>query len=130
MRGWSSSQSLGPNRIPWYACGSRDSLSHIFEFPRNDSSVLALASQRGAIERFAAVLRSSQAKTLCDLWHSLQMPKEPVSVEIIQEGDQRLMLKTFADGTEKHVPIVKLPRKRPRYTYRKWSFDKSKKKGF
>lgn len=40
------------------------------------------------------------------------------------------MLKSFADGTEERVPIVKLPRKTryPPRTYRKWDF--SKKKGF
>jgi hypothetical protein len=58
------------------------------------------------------------------------MPKEPISVEIIQEGEERFMLKTFGDGTEERVPIVKLPRKQPRYSYRKWTFDKSRKKGF
>ena len=56
--------------------------------------------------------------------------KEPIDVEIIQEGDERYMLKTFADGREERVPIVKVPRKPPRFPYRKWTFDKSKKKGF
>ena len=56
--------------------------------------------------------------------------KEPIDVEIIQEGDERYMLKTFADGREERVPIVKVPRKPPRFPYRKWTFDKSKKKRF
>jgi len=44
-----------------------------------------------------------------------RMPKKPTRIEIIEEGDQRFLLKTFADGKEKREPIVKLPRKtRPR----------------
>jgi hypothetical protein len=58
------------------------------------------------------------------------MPKEPVEIEIIQEGDERFIVKTFADGSEEHVPIVKMPRKPPRWPYRKVSFDKTRKKGF
>ena len=60
------------------------------------------------------------------------VPKEPVEIEIVQEGDERFILKTFADGSDERVPIVKLPRKRryPDRPYRKWTFDKSKKKGF
>ena len=58
------------------------------------------------------------------------MPKEPVEIEIVQEGDERFIVKTFADGSEERVPIVKKPRKPPRWPYRKVSFDKTKKKGF
>jgi hypothetical protein len=58
------------------------------------------------------------------------MPKEPVQIEVVQEGDERFIVKTFADGSEERVPIVKLPRKSPRWRYRKMSFDKSRKKGF
>jgi hypothetical protein len=57
------------------------------------------------------------------------MPKERVAIEIIQDGDERYMLTTYADGSEERTPIVRLPRKPPRFPYRKWSFDKSKKKG-
>jgi hypothetical protein len=58
------------------------------------------------------------------------MRKEPVEIEIIQDGDERYMLKTFADGSEERTPIVRLPRKPSRFPYREWSFDRSKKKGF
>jgi hypothetical protein len=58
------------------------------------------------------------------------MQKEPVQIEVVQEGGERFMLKTFADGSDERVPIVKLPRKPPRWQYRKASFDKSRKKGF
>ena len=34
------------------------------------------------------------------------MPKQPTGVEIIERGDQRFRLKTYADGTEERVPIV------------------------
>lgn len=58
------------------------------------------------------------------------MPKKPIKIEIVQEGDARFVLKAFADGTEERLPIVKLPRKTryPPRTYRKWDF--SRKKGF
>ena len=58
------------------------------------------------------------------------MPKEPVQIEVVQQGAERFIVKTFADGSEERVPIVKLPRKPPRWPYRKVSFDKSRKKGF
>jgi hypothetical protein len=58
------------------------------------------------------------------------MPKEPVQIEVVQEGDERFIVKIFADGSDERVPIVKLPRKTPRWPYRKVSFDKSRKKGF
>jgi hypothetical protein len=57
------------------------------------------------------------------------MPKEPRDIKIVQEGDERYVLKTFADGSEERTPIVRLPRKRSRFPYRKWSFSKSKNKG-
>lgn len=48
----------------------------------------------------------------------------------MQVGDERFLLKTFPDGSEERQPIVKLPRKPPRFSYRKVTFDKSMKKGF
>lgn len=58
------------------------------------------------------------------------MPKKPIKIEVIQTGDERYLLKEYADGSEERVPIVKLPRKPPRYPYRTVTLDKSKKKGF
>lgn len=58
------------------------------------------------------------------------MLKEPVQIEVVQEGDERFIVKSFADVSVERVPIVKLPRKPPRWPYRKVSFDKSRKKGF
>ena len=57
-------------------------------------------------------------------------PKEPVSIEVIEDGDERYVLKTFANGSEERIPVVKVPRKPSRFPYRKWSFDKGRKKGF
>jgi hypothetical protein len=43
------------------------------------------------------------------------MAKKAVRVEVIEEGDERLLLKVFANGSEERQPIVKHPRKkRPR----------------
>ena len=56
--------------------------------------------------------------------------KQPVDIEIIDDGDERYVLKTFADGSEERIPVVKTSRKPSRFPYRKWSFDKSRKKGF
>jgi hypothetical protein len=58
------------------------------------------------------------------------MPKKPIKIEIVQEGDRRFLARIFSDGSEERLPIVKLPRKPPRYSYRKVTFDKSRKKGF
>ncbi|MBR1248885.1 hypothetical protein JQ609_18365 [Bradyrhizobium sp. AUGA SZCCT0169] len=62
------------------------------------------------------------------------MAKTPLSIEIVQEGEERFIVKTFADGSEQRVPIVKMPRKkrypdRPYWTWNFDKFDKSKKKG-
>ena len=61
------------------------------------------------------------------------MPKTPVKIEIIQDGDESFLVKTFTDGREERTPIVKLPRKKryPDRPYWTWTFyDKTKKKGF
>ena len=60
------------------------------------------------------------------------MPKKPIKMEIVQEGDERFLLKVYADGEKVFEPIVKLPRKKryPDRPYWHWQFDKSKKRGF
>ena len=55
--------------------------------------------------------------------------KSPIEIEIVQEGDERFLVKNFADGSEERKPIVKLPRKPSRFPYRKVTLDKSRKKG-
>jgi hypothetical protein len=59
------------------------------------------------------------------------VPK-PIKIEIVQEGNLRFMVKTFADSSEERVPIVKLPRKQrfPPRPYWHWNLNKSRKKGF
>ena len=56
--------------------------------------------------------------------------KEPVDIKVVQEGDERYVLKTFADGGKERIPVVKSTEKTLALSVRKWSFDKSKKKGF
>jgi hypothetical protein len=58
------------------------------------------------------------------------MAKTPTKIKVKQEGDERFLLMTFADGSEMRKPIVRLPRKPPRFPYRRVTFDKSRKKGF
>ena len=36
----------------------------------------------------------------------------PDKIEVVQEGDERFLIKTFSDGSEERQPIVKLPRKK------------------
>ena len=65
------------------------------------------------------------------MFRSLGMPKKPVSVEVVQEGDERFLIKTYANGEKVREPIVEGPRKK-RYLscpYWHWTFDKTKKKG-
>lgn len=40
------------------------------------------------------------------------MPKQPTRVEIIERGDQRVLLKTYADWHRGHVLIVAEPPKK------------------
>jgi hypothetical protein len=59
------------------------------------------------------------------------VPKKPIKIEIVQEGDQRFLAKTFADGSEERLPIVKQPaRPRPPGPYRYRDMNKGRKKGF
>ena len=60
------------------------------------------------------------------------MPKKPVSVEVVQEGDERFLIKTYADGEKVRKSIVRVPRKKryPDRPYWHWTFDKTKKNGF
>jgi hypothetical protein len=60
----------------------------------------------------------------------LPVSKIPLKIEVVQYGDERFIVRTFADGSVDRLPIVKLPRKPPRWRYRKVSLDRSRKKGF
>jgi hypothetical protein len=58
------------------------------------------------------------------------MSKIPVKIEVVQDDEGRFIVRSFADGRVERLPIVKLPRKPPRWRYRKVSLDRSRKKGF
>jgi hypothetical protein len=60
------------------------------------------------------------------------MSKKLTEVEIVQEGDDRFILKTFSDGSEERELVVKLARKKryPSRPYWHWDLNKSRKKGF
>jgi len=45
--------------------------------------------------------------------------RKSLVIEVVSEGDERYLLKIFADGREERVPIVKRPRKPARFPYRK-----------
>jgi hypothetical protein len=64
--------------------------------------------------------------------HSAPMPMKPIKIEIVEEGDERFILKVFSDGSEKREPIVKLVRKKryPPRPYWHWDLNKGRKKGF
>ena len=59
------------------------------------------------------------------------MSNKPVKIEVIQAGQERYLLKVFADGSEQRDPILKSQRKKryPDRPYWHWNFDKIKKKG-
>jgi hypothetical protein len=59
------------------------------------------------------------------------VPRKPIKIEIVREGDQRFLGKTFADGSEERSPIVKQPAKpRPPAPYRYRDMNKGRKRGF
>jgi hypothetical protein len=39
------------------------------------------------------------------------MPKRPIKIEIVGDGEERALLKVYDDGTEERMPIVKAPKK-------------------
>ena len=59
------------------------------------------------------------------------MPRKPVKVVIVEDGDERYLVRTFAGGEETREPIVKMPRKKryPPRPYRHWDLSKGRKKG-
>jgi len=57
--------------------------------------------------------------------------KKPIKIEIVQEGDQRFLAKTFAGGSVERSPIVKQPAKpRPPGPSRYRDMNEGRKKGF
>lgn len=61
----------------------------------------------------------------------LAVSRRPLKVEIVQEGDERFIVKTLADGSERREPVVKLPWKKasPAPTILEADLNKGRKKG-
>ena len=59
------------------------------------------------------------------------MAKKPISIEIVQKGDESFMIRTFADGSTTRHPIVKVKRKKrnPDRPYWHWDLSKWERKG-
>ena len=51
------------------------------------------------------------------------MAKKPAKVAIVCEGDERILVRTYADGTEKRTPIVKEPRKERKSARPYWYWE-------
>jgi hypothetical protein len=60
------------------------------------------------------------------------MAKKPKSIVVVDEGDERFIVKTFSDGSVEREPVVTLPRKKryPPRPYWHWNLNKGRKKGF
>ena len=60
------------------------------------------------------------------------MLKKPVRVEIVQEGDERLLLTVYDDHTEERTPIVSTGKKRRDSSrpYWYWSLGTGRRKFF
>ena len=56
------------------------------------------------------------------------MRKTPIKIEIVGDGDNRVIVKHYADGSEEREPVVKLPRKKryPPRPYRHWILGKTR----
>jgi hypothetical protein len=55
---------------------------------------------------------------------------KPIKVEIVDEANQRFIVRTFADGKQKRDVLVKLPPKKrsPKHSYWHWNLGSSVKK--
>ena len=55
---------------------------------------------------------------------SFMVKKQPIKVEVLEEGDERFLLNVYADGSEERQPIVKEPRKKRRLSSKiAWYWD-------
>ena len=66
------------------------------------------------------------------LFRSLGMPKKPVSIVVVQDGDEPFLIKTYANGEKVRESIVSEARKKryPVRPYWHWTSDRTKKNGF
>ena len=52
------------------------------------------------------------------------MAKRPVRIEVVEEGAERFLVKTYADGSEDRLPIVEQPPKKKRLSAKiAWYWD-------
>jgi hypothetical protein len=51
------------------------------------------------------------------------MAKKPITVEIVEEGDERTLLTIYDDGTEERVLIVKAAKKKRATNRPYWYWD-------
>lgn len=51
------------------------------------------------------------------------MLKKPIRIEIIEEGEERTLLKVYRDGTEERTPIVNEPKKRRAVSRPYWYWE-------
>ena len=42
----------------------------------------------------------------------MTMSRKPIKVEIVEAGDERVLLKIYDDGTQVRTPVVKTPKKK------------------
>jgi hypothetical protein len=53
----------------------------------------------------------------------LMMAKQPSKVEIVREGEERILLRQYVDGTEERTPIVREPKKVRRSSRPYWYWE-------
>jgi hypothetical protein len=59
------------------------------------------------------------------------MRKTPIKVEIIEEGDQRVLLKIYDDGREERTRVVQVTKKKARLRpYWYWALGTGRRKFF
>jgi hypothetical protein len=52
------------------------------------------------------------------------MARNPIKVEVVEEGEERFLLKEYPDGTEERVPVVKEPARKKRLSSKiAWYWD-------
>jgi hypothetical protein len=52
------------------------------------------------------------------------MSKKPIQIEVVEEGDERFLVKTYADGSIERLPIVQQPPSQKRMSAKiAWYWD-------
>jgi hypothetical protein len=60
------------------------------------------------------------------------MPKKPITIEIVEEGENRFLLKTYDDGTEERTPVNTSPKTKRKISrpYWYWQMGTGRRKFF